>query len=424
MTSITGRTTILIITSFICTVIATETNSTTISSEGHAQPADIQAKTPAVPEAQLSRWTVLWCFIGLAANALLQHSGSDESPAPYSLSLARVSPLICLADMVVAATTISYGCSNHLGIRGGCALYIKNSRRTVPEKTDLMGPRTIVDVLLFLVGGFCVFKIFAAKNAPMAIVFWTSIFFAAPMVHFITRILAESNQAQDDAQTWVRSGGCKTLLQAADVLWCLAYTVQFCWWIRTFQRVGNLPLLSGPHTIRMNAGLMALILSATVISCASSQRLFQHWSLANWKPTQWRECGKALFVLCLATGASNDRNTFNRWQNNILLPLGALGVVVLELWLITLLTDFLDFIQRFCKAGPDQIQPKEEPSIDVPESLEDRWNPLLSTAPTYWRGLLLVAFAFCQLTFTALYYAFLYDAGKATEPAWIEGLGR
>lgn len=54
----------------------------------------------------LSGWMIHWCLVALALNVPTQSSGADEFSSFALHSLARISPLICLADMLVLLSTV------------------------------------------------------------------------------------------------------------------------------------------------------------------------------------------------------------------------------------------------------------------------------------------------------------------------------
>ncbi len=76
---------------------------------------------PPPPPSPVSWQSALWGLIALSLNAQTQRSAADHFPSSDSLSPARSSPFICLADMVVAILWLVAGRKARLGVRSSLA---------------------------------------------------------------------------------------------------------------------------------------------------------------------------------------------------------------------------------------------------------------------------------------------------------------
>ena len=110
------------------------TNASAFNSTGNGT-TNGTVSLPPTPPSPVSWQSALWGLIALSLNAQTQRSAADHFPSSDSLSPARSSPFICLADMVVAILWLVGGCRAGLGI-GGCLAWSRREMGLVKEKGD------------------------------------------------------------------------------------------------------------------------------------------------------------------------------------------------------------------------------------------------------------------------------------------------
>jgi hypothetical protein len=364
-------------------------------------------------------------FLALAALAfttIQQRSGADEFPFPGSLSLARTSPLICAGDIIVALATVIYGLSKRKSFRWSCALYVRNTRlhRTgrIPE---LEMYRLLVDAVVSIPAIYGAVTIFLAKGVDIRIIVWASLFTAAPIISALMRMSAESKIAQAEVDEFlIGAGAGKWLLNASDVIWCSAYACQFTLWIRVFEAFSRLPQFAK----WMDLGIGISIVLAIFFSAMCKARFFRYWSLRNWEHDQTSVALTVGFVLALLVGMPTDPESIAKWRQGLFVPLGAFSVVVNMLFLVTVLEDVLYYLPMALREGTWKgILPRERTG-PVPDELKGRINPLLSTAPEFWRRTLMINFACCQIFFAVLNFAVIEGSSVGTLPNSINNSSR
>lgn len=367
-------------------------------------------------DTSLSGLNVFSALGSLALNAILQRSGADELPCPITLSLARVSPLICAADVLVALVTLLYGFCNGMGFRKSCTLYVRNTRRHLTTPFPLLGGcRLLVDVVMPIPAMVGAVTIFTANGIDARIVVWTSLFVAAPVISAIMRMAAENALAQGDINDFVQAGYGKSLLQLSDLIWCAAYACQFTLWIQVFEAFSVLPLFPDSNIKWMDVVIWISIIIATLISATCPLRLYKYWSLQNWEQKQLFVALNVGFVLVLLVGMPTDGESLAKWRHAVFVPLGAFSVVVNMLWLVTLLEDILDYSPEALRQGSWASVPAKERKGPIPDELKTRINPLLSTAPEYWRRTLMITFACCQIFYAALNFLLIENSSVGTD---------
>lgn len=356
---------------------------------------------------------MFFCLFGLAQQACQQRSGADEL---NGFSGARSSPLICAADIVVAFVTLVFGYAQGLGFRGSAALYVLNTRCADPTVKPIFDDINLYTVLSYAVNLFCGIKLFAAQHAPYEVYVWAAFFVGAPIIHFSMRVV-EMLQAQVEPQiqvdrlervTTIADGdaGIK-LLTACDIIWCLAYSVQFWLWLWSFGELMKIPPFGGKNTLYTYIGIAVSIAVATAVSWFGHNYLYEMWSLRHWGSRETRIGLISGFMLLIS------------FNFKVLPPLGAFSFIVIELWVLALCSCFVDWVRH------GRVRSSTE-KIDVYKEnlLKLRWNPLLRTAPAFWRQTLSNTFVLGNLTFAGLYYVFVYNEGQATTPSFVESLGR
>jgi len=383
--------------------------------------------------ASLSGTKILFAYLALAFNAIQQRSGADEFPCSGSMSLARASPLICAADVLIAFVTLIYGLYRRMGFQRSCVLYVRNMRQHIPGDIPFLEmPRLVVEAAMMVPAIFGAVTIFAANGIDVRVLVWTSMFSAAPVVSGIARLAAESETARADVQRFVADGQIGDwLLQLADVIWCAAYICQFTLWVQVFEAFSTLPRLLGSDGKYMNIAIGTSIIIGLVISTFCKWRFYLHWSLRNWRHYQYFVALNVGFVLVLVVGMPTDAETIAKWRHALFVPLGAFSIVVNMLWLVTLFEDLLYYVPEALRRGSWRAVPPRRPWAGsrallppAPERLQHRINPLLGTVPEYWRRTLMFNFACCQLFFAILNCIFIEKSPTGTLPSWAGDLSR
>lgn len=380
--------------------------------------------TGATSDASLSGLKVFLALGGLALTAVQQRSGADEFPCPFTLSLARLSPLVCAADVLVAIITFIYGLYNGLGFGHSCALYVRNTRRHInKEIPQLEGCRLLCDGLMSIPAILGAITIFATKDIDARIIVWAAMFMAAPICSGLMRTAAEYARGQGDVDDSLPDDARKLLLQLSDLIWCAAYACQFTLWIQVFEAFSSLPVLTESKTRFMEISIGISIAIAIIISAACSRRFYMYWSLRNWEQKQIFVALNVGFVLVLVVGMPTDAESLAKWRN-LFVYLGAFSVVVNMLWIVTLLDDALYYLPVALRNGSWKNLERKDRASAIPGPLQARINPLLSTAPEFWRRTLMLNFACCQVFFAALNFILIEDSSVGTLPGWVSTFGR
>lgn len=356
----------------------------------------------AAGHASLSGRDIFLALGGLAFNAIQQRSGADEFPCPGSISLARISPLICAADMLLAFTTLIYGFWQGMGFRQACALYVRNTRR---HHTEPLPPlhmlRMFIDGVIAIPAIIAAISIFTAESIETRVLVWASLYIAGPVVSGIMRMGAENKPAEADVRDFLTAGFGQTLVQFSDLIWCAAYACQFMVWISVFGAFATVPRSAGLY---MNLAVGASIVTAITLSTICKHRFYRHWSLRNWEHSQMFTALVVGFVLVLPAGMPTDEEALAKWGRFLFFPLGAFSVVVNMLFLVTILDDLFTYLPEALRQESWAAVPPRVRSNTLPEELKSSINPMLSTTPEYWRRTLMINFACCQIIFAAIHF--------------------
>lgn len=361
----------------------------------------LSSHADAAQDTSLSRGEIFLALGSLAFNAIQQRSGADEFPCPGSISLARLSPLICAADMLLAFTTLIYGLWHGLGFRGTCALWVRNTRRHHTEPFPPLNMlRVFMDAVIAIPAIIGAVAIFKAEGIDTRILVWASMYMAAPVISAIARLATENQTAQADVGDFLLGGFTKTLMQFYDVVWCTAYMCQFTLWISVFEGFATAPRFAG---LNMNLAVGGSILVGISLSMICKSRFYRHWSLRNWEHSEIFIALVVGFVVILPAGMPTDEEALAKWGRFLFYPLGAFSVVVNMLFLVTLLDDLLYYLPEVLRGSWTAVQRRNLPRA-IPEELQNRINPMLSTCPEYWRRILMVNFGCCQIFFAVIHY--------------------
>lgn len=184
------------------------------------------------------------------------------SSHPQRLSLARISPLICTADALVAITTVVYGLNHNLGFRGSCTLFVRNTRRhlSVPLP-ELNIARFLVDFATFGLALYSAVTLFRAKGLDIRLTIWAAMYMGAPVISGALRLAAENTEAQQAVTQLMYNGHGTQVLRISDVIWCIAYSRQFTLWIQVFDAFSTLPRFADGNRKWFDLAMGASILS-------------------------------------------------------------------------------------------------------------------------------------------------------------------
>lgn len=359
----------------------------------------------------LGRWMVLWCFIGLAQQTCLQRSGADDL---NSFSGARSSPLLCAADIIIAMVTLIVGGRTHRGFRASAALYIRNTRRSEPVLPPLREDVHLLSISSFIGAMIAGVKLFSAQHAPVLVYVAAAVYFVALLFHILLRMIGQP-RVNEDTTAWVNTDVDRRLLRYCDYIWCFAYVLQFGLWVWVFRELVALPAFRGDNPKLTNTVIGLMIATAISISYINiGRQLYHMWALQNWRAREKRIAGITIVVVVIATGLRS-------FYTVAILPLAAFSIVVAELWTLSICSRLFGLLLQWLYNGPAVGDLQLE---QADPGLADRLNPLLRTAPTRWRTTLSNTFASCNLTFAALYFAYLYNEGRGTMQSFEEGFGR
>jgi len=218
------------------------------ASESNTTEGTLPAKEPV----HVSPLNAVLCLVVLGINAATQRSGADHF-ANQHLSPARTSPFICLADILVTIIWLVYGvCYKKMSIKASAKMLFKDFDFSEEEDTLGVGNRwswSIIFVVLFAVGvlleAIKLFTFAATGTAPWLQTFAAAMFFAAYVVRIsvntISWLCTDSKTIENLKAT---KADRKMLFNIADLLYNIAYSAQFRFWIATF---GNLEYFARPN---------------------------------------------------------------------------------------------------------------------------------------------------------------------------------
>jgi hypothetical protein len=317
-----------------------------------------------------------------------------------------------------------YGLFHGLGFGHSCALYVRNTRRHLTGPIPPLEPcRLLLDIILSVPAVLGAVTIFATKGIDTRIIVWASMFLAAPVCSGIMRMAAEHSRKQGDVDDSLPLDARRSLLQLSDLIWCAAYACQFTLWIQVFEAFSSLPILAKSNSKWMDISIGASVVSAILLSTICKRRFYMYWSLRNWEHKQIFVALNVGFVLILVVGMPTNAESIAKWRN-LFVYLGAFSVVVNMLWIVTLLEDVLYYALEALREGSLKNVPARERRGPLPDGLETRINPLLSTAPEHWRRTLMLNFACCQVFYAALNFILIESSSIGTLPSWVSTFGR
>lgn len=382
------------------------------------------------------------CLVTLGVNAATQRSGADHF-ANVHLSPARTSPFICLADILATMIWLGYGVLyKRMGFKASAKMLFKDFGFSEEEDALVRGRRwalNIVLVILFLIGLAEAIKLFAfgaTGTAPwlqmVAAAMFVSAYIARVSINTLSRLCTHEETIRElEASRPDR----RRLFEVADVLYDLAYSAQFHFWIEVF---GKLKFFAEPNAVVV-VTVLVMVTFPTLFSYffpievaqedqpnrqqaqqaapPSHQRpkiLRGRWSLANWAPDDRHRAFIVVFVIAISTPP-------NAAWRIVFIPLTAFAVVVLNLAFVSAVSWLFRTVKRRTGAQELPEPDREDPGLPQ-DQLRERLNPLLRTEASEWRNTVSMAFGLSNLIFACMYYWGVYDASKTVKPGWLEWL--
>lgn len=407
---------------------------------------------PAKEPVHVSPLNAVLCLVVLGINAATQRSGADHF-ANQHLSPARTSPFICLADILVTIIWLVYGvCHEKISIKASAKMLFKDFDFSEEEDTLGVGNRwswSIVLVLLFAVGvlveAIKLFAFAATGTAPWLQTFAAAMFFAAYVVRIsvntISRLCTDETTTTKLGET---KADRKMLFNIADLLYNIAYSAQFRFWIATF---GNLEYFARPNKKVVPTLLAIVIVPALASYFFPKEKKSQgvqpveeqtsqstptgtqkpeiyggSWSLKNWEKDDQNRAFLVLFVVMISVPLDTA------WRI-LFIPLASLAVVVGHLSLVSLICQIVRKVKKRNSVASktkasDNISeasvPVDEDSQAIEKQLRERWSPLLRAKDPEWRNVVSSASAVANFSFVCMYYFGIYDASKTVKPGWLE----
>ncbi|THV97187.1 hypothetical protein D6D27_02257 [Aureobasidium pullulans] len=385
------------------------------ASESNTTEGTLPAKEPV----HVSPLNAVLCLVVLGINAATQRSGADHF-ANQHLSPARTSPFICLADILVTIIWLVYGvCYKKMSIKASAKMLFKDFDFSEEEDTLGVGNRwswSIIFVVLFAVGvlleAIKLFTFAATGTAPWLQTFAAAMFFAAYVVRIsvntISWLCTDSKTIENLKAT---KADRKMLFNIADLLYNIAYSAQFRFWIATF---GNLEYFARP-----NKKVVPTLLAIYTNWNTEARDL---WRKLNWEKDDQNRAFLVLFVVMISVPLDAA------WRI-LFIPLASLAVVVGHLSLVSLICQIVRKVKKRNSVASktkasDNISeasvPVDEDSQAIEKQLRERWSPLLRAKDPEWRNVVSSASAVANFSFVCMYYFGIYDASKTVKPGWLE----
>ncbi|CAC9893602.1 unnamed protein product [Aureobasidium pullulans] len=234
------------------------------------------------------------------------------------------------------------------------------------------------------------------------------------------------------------------LFNIADLLYNIAYSAQFRFWIATF---GNLEYFARPNKKVVPTLLAIVIVPALASYFFPKEKKSQgvqpveeqtsqstptgtqkpeiyggSWSLKNWEKDDQNRAFLVLFVVMISVPLDAA------WRI-LFIPLASLAVVVGHLSLVSLICQIVRKVKKRNSVASktkasDNISeasvPVDGDSQAIEKQLRERWSPLLRAKDPEWRNVVSSASAVANFSFVCMYYFGIYDASKTVKPALTE----
>ncbi len=153
---------------FVAALVPDLNTTQPVDSFNITQPASHNETLPSNRTSGMDAFGVLLSF---ALITVSQRSASDEY-STYTMAPTRVSPFICVVDVLASVLWISYGLYHSLGIRASAKLTVQKSTVSgVEGRRTLLGGQIIVHIILFVAGPVMqVYRLFPLNGR-----FWVSL---------------------------------------------------------------------------------------------------------------------------------------------------------------------------------------------------------------------------------------------------------
>lgn len=363
-------------------------------------------------------------LLSFALITVPQRSASDEY-STYPMAPTRVSPFICVVDVLASVLWISYGLYHRLGIRASAKLAVQKSAVSGEDgRRTLLGGQTIIHIILFVAGPVVqVYRLFPL-NGRSWVLTWSSIFFVAYTFHMAVDFMGCGDIPDDrlERQEFKNENqNVQDIFKIVDAMFMAAYSWQMIQWIGIFSDLTQTASSTYSEAV-INTILVCLITLAVIISCYGDKikgEKIMHglWSFQNWYKRHWYSVGHITFAIFLIFGPllptplgkkstlmtpSTSAPLQNMWP--LIALIGTLAVVVIEVFVVAGLHTMLNKLGQ--RLWPTEAPLNQEDPWQRDPRFENRWNPLVIYPPK-WREVLSITFACCNITFGLLYYRFL-----------------
>lgn len=366
-------------------------------------------------------------LLSFALITVPQRSASDEY-STYTMAPTRVSPFICIADVLTTVLWISYGLHHSLGIRASAKLAVQKSAVSGAEnRRTFLGGQTIIHIILFIAGpALQVYRLFPLNDRSWVLA-WSLTFFVAYVFHIAVDFLGSETVTDERLEGPAfrnENQKVQNIFKVVDAMNIAAYSWQITQWIGIFMDLTQ-TMSSASSEAAVNTVLICLITCAVLVSCYGrtirGERIIHGlWSFKNWNRRHWSNIGLIAFASFLVFGPllptpigkksslmtpSTSAPLQNIWP--LIAPtLGTLAVVVIAVFVVASVHTTFSALDRYL--WPVVAPLTQEDPWQCEDVFGERWNPLVASPPK-WREVLSITFACCNITFGLLYYRFLSD---------------
>lgn len=181
----------------------------------------------------MSWQAALWPLIALALNAMLQRSGADNFPSSETLSPARTSVFICLADILVVLLWMCRGLAAKQGFRETARLYMCDMGIFSGENMLLKGTPAVGLILFVLVPVPQALKLVGSRGIPGTQT-WMVIFLMAYLVSIVINVFGVPHNEKATGmkpRAILSRTERQRLVTLSDTIYSLAYLAQLGVWI-------------------------------------------------------------------------------------------------------------------------------------------------------------------------------------------------
>lgn len=337
---------------FVAALVPDLNTTQPVDSFNITQPASHNETLPSNRTSGMDAFGVLLSF---ALITVSQRSASDEY-STYTMAPTRVSPFICVVDVLASVLWISYGLYHSLGIRASAKLAVQKSTVSgVEGRRTLLGGQIIVHIILFVAGPVMqVYRLFPL-NGRFWVLTWSSIFFVTYIFHMAVDFMGSGDIPDDrlERQDFKnKNQNVQDIFKIVDAMNMAAYSWQIIQWIGIFTDLTQTASSTYSEAV-INTILICLITLAVIISCygrkiGGEKIMHGLWSFKNWDRRHWYKIGLIAFANFLIFGPllptplgkksslmtpSTSASLQNIWP--LIAPtIGTLAVVVIEVFVV------------------------------------------------------------------------------------------